>query len=144
MNIVVDSSFIMSSILSDEQRLELEKIYNMITDNSYKVFAPSIFYLECENVLISSIKRNRIPKTAYENYMRLIGLLPINIDYFSASKESTYIIGKIATEYDLTSYDASYLELALRINGQIGTLDKKLANSCGRANIELLLPSLLP
>jgi predicted nucleic acid-binding protein len=139
MNIVVDSSFIMSSVLPDEQSLELEKIYDMITNNSYKAYAASIFYLECENVLISSIKRNRINKAEYENYMQLVSLLPIEIDHFSSSKESTYVVGRIAVEYDLTSYDASYLELAFRIDGKIATLDKKLADSCRKANIGLLL-----
>ena len=41
--------------------------------------------------------------------------------------------------HNLTSYDSSYLELALRLEAKIATLDKELLSSCGIANIESVI-----
>ncbi|WP_410521148.1 type II toxin-antitoxin system VapC family toxin [Candidatus Tisiphia endosymbiont of Ditula angustiorana] len=139
MNLVVDCSFIMSSILSDEQQLKVDNIYHQISNKVYNIFAPAVFFLECNNVLISSLKKQRITKSNYEEYLHLLNTLPINIDKFCSSPESLHTIAKIATKYGLTSYDASYLELSLRLEAKIATLDNNLVNSCKIANIESII-----
>ena len=137
MNLVVDCSFIMSSLLPDEKEQKIEEIYHQVAENKYKVYVPAIFYLECTNVLLSSLKRKRINKKTYEEYINLLSLLPINVDNFSATPESLYSISKISTTYNLTSYDASYLNLAIRIEASVATLDKNLIAACELAKIKL-------
>ncbi|NRB11143.1 MAG: type II toxin-antitoxin system VapC family toxin [Rickettsiaceae bacterium] len=137
MNLVVDCSFIMSSLLPDEKEQKIAEIYYQIAENKYKVYVPAIFYLECTNVLLSSLKRKRINKETYEEYINLLSLLPINVDNFSATPESLYSISKLSTTYNLTSYDASYLNLAIRIEASIATLDKNLTTVCRLAKIKL-------
>ncbi len=139
MNLVIDCSFVMSSILPDEMQLKVDSIYNQISKKVYNVFAPAIFYLECNNVLISSLKKQRINKSEYEEYLQLLNTLPINIDKFCSSPESLHTIARIATKYNLTSYDAAYLELALRLEAKIATLDNGLANGCKIANVESVI-----
>src|SRR5271154_4141250 len=109
MNLVVDCSFIMSSVLPDEMQTKINCSYQQIANNVYSIFAPGIFYLECNNVLISSLKRGRINKSDYEEYLQLLNVLPIMIDKFCSTSESLYSIAKVATAYNLTSYDAAYL-----------------------------------
>ena len=138
MNLVVDCSFIMSSVLPDETQFNIEKIYNQIAAGTYTVYVPAIFYLECNNVLISSLKRKRINEEEYNNYLTLLSSLPIRVDKFSSMPESLHTIGNMSRKYDLTSYDACYLDLALRIDGTMATLDKSLAHRCEEANIQLL------
>jgi len=41
--------------------------------------------------------------------------------------------------HNLTSYDSAYLELALRLEAKIATLDKELLSSCEIANIESII-----
>ena len=64
-------------------------------------------------------------------------LLPINIDKFSTTSESLYAIASLSLKYNLTSYDASYLELAIRMNSMIATLDKNLILACNLANVKV-------
>ncbi|KJV90297.1 type II toxin-antitoxin system VapC family toxin [Rickettsia bellii] len=103
MNLVVDCSFIMSSILPDESAQKNNKIYDQITENIYTLYVPSIFYLECNNVFINSLKRKRINKNDYDDYIKSLNLLPINVDKFCSTPE--YTIARLATEHNLTSYD---------------------------------------
>lgn len=139
MNLVVDCSFIMSSILPDESTQQNSKIYEQITENIYMLYAPSIFYLECNNVFINSLKRKRINKNDYNDYIKLLNVLPINIDKFCSTPESLYAIARLATEHNLTTYDACYLELALRLEADIATLDKSLKESCRAAGVKLVI-----
>jgi predicted nucleic acid-binding protein len=45
---------------------------------------------------------------------------------------------QLVREYQLTAYDASYLELAIRRQIPIATSDRPLANAAQRANIMLV------
>ena len=66
MNLVVDCSFFMSSILPDEIQNKVEEIFYRISQREFIVYVPSIFYLECSNVLVSSLSRNRINQENFE------------------------------------------------------------------------------
>ena len=139
MNLVVDCSFIMSSVLPDENQEKIEEIYYHISQNVYKVYVPAIFYLECGNVLVSSLRRNRITEEQYLDYVNLLSMLPVNTDKFCASSESLYTVGNLAKKYNLSSYDASYLDVAIRMEALVATLDKNLIASCKILDIKLAL-----
>ena len=139
MNLVIDCSFIMTSILPDELQLKVDEVYNQISNNVFNVYVPAVFYLECNNVLISSLKKQRINNSDYEEYLQILNQLPVTVDKFCSTSESLYSIGRIATAYNLTSYDSAYLELALRLEAKIATLDKELHSSCKIANIESII-----
>lgn len=136
MNLVIDCSFIMSSILPDEIEIKVKKVYNQIAEKRFNLYVPAIFYLECNNVLISSVRQKRINQDNYEEYLQILNQLPITIDRFCSSPESMILIGRIADQYNLTSYDAAYLELALRLEAKIATLDKALSHSCKMSKVE--------
>jgi len=139
MNLVVDCSFFMSSILPDEIQNKVEEIFYRISQREFIVYVPSIFYLECSNVLVSSLSRNRINQESFEEYSNLLKLMPITVDKFSATTESIYSISRLANKYNLSSYDASYLDLAIRLEASISSLDKKLLDACAKANIPFVL-----
>lgn len=139
MNLIVDCSFIMSSVLPDENKENIKNIYQQIVENKYKIYAPVIFYLECTNVLTLALKRNRIIEEQFIEYLSLLSLLPINIDKFSATSEALYTISNLARKYNLTTYDASYLEVALRMEAAIATLDNNLINVSKALNITTII-----
>ena len=135
MNLVVDCSFFMSSILPDETQNKVEDIFYRISQREFIVYVPSIFYLECSNVLVSSLSRDHITQESFEEYSNLLKLMPITVDKFSATTESIYSISRLANKYNLSSYDASYLDLAIRLEASIASLDKKLLDAYTKANI---------
>lgn len=46
-------------------------------------------------------------------------------------------IYELAQKYNLTSYDAAYLELAIRLGAPLATNDQDLINAAGQAGISL-------
>lgn len=44
----------------------------------------------------------------------------------------------LSLEHNLTIYDASYVELAIRLGASLGTHDKKIIDSCSHQKITLL------
>ena len=47
-------------------------------------------------------------------------------------------VHRVAVTYRLTSYDAAYLELAIRRRLPLATLDQELIGACGQAGVPLL------
>lgn len=139
MNLVIDTSFIMSAVLPDEKNIEVDAIYDKILDNTYSLHVPAIFYLECQNTLMMAVKRNRITMLQYDEYIQVLGLLPINVDRFCSIHESLYLISKFSSKHGLSAYDTSYLELAIRLSCPIATFDKKLIASATLENIALII-----
>ncbi len=63
--------------------------------------------------------------------------LPLEIDAVSTERAFEETLA-LAQKYDLTTYNASYLELARRHAIPLATLDIKLRNACLAAKISLL------
>jgi predicted nucleic acid-binding protein len=120
---VIDCSFFMGWLLPDEKNQNFDF-------SLFSIYVPSIFFLECLNVLATAVKKQRITKNQCEECITSFKELPFNVDHFSSTQESLDTISRLSEEHDLTSYDASYLELALRLKAPLGTFDKKMIEVC--------------
>lgn len=129
--LVLDCSFFMSFILPDEENTQHNVMF-------YNIIVPSIFYLECLNVLHAALKRGRISAQNLQEYLQILRGFPCEVDKFSSNCESVLSIAQISNEFDLTSYDAAYLELTLRYKAKMATYDKKLISACKKLDIELI------
>jgi predicted nucleic acid-binding protein len=104
-----------------------------------EAFVPGIFTLEIANTLLVAQRRNRMTQEQTTLSIDLMKSLPIFID----AETSTQALGTIftlGTEQGLASYDASYLELAIRLGLPLVTLDNRLAESATRCLVPLLNP----
>jgi predicted nucleic acid-binding protein len=63
--------------------------------------------------------------------------LPISIDSESVSAALGPVL-QLGREYGLTSYDAAYLELAMRRGLPMATLDERLATAARQAGVVLV------
>lgn len=98
--------------------------------------APALLQLECANVLRSACKRGALPITAAHTIVDQLALLPIQID---TTPPPPAALLSLALRYDLTSYDAAYLELALRRQLPIATRDGALAKAAWAAGMGVLV-----
>jgi predicted nucleic acid-binding protein len=126
--IITDSSAIISVILKEESR---ERII-AATDNM-ELLAPSIISIEVANALTRMCKRGRLDadevREAFTDYQKL----PVHTQRINYSK-----VMAIACAHRMYAYDASYLELALRLGIPFITLDKPLKNVANAMKIPLL------
>lgn len=131
---VVDTSYFVSAILnsyvSDESKEAADFIRNIIRVNG-QIVVPQLFWFELGNVLLNAAKTKkdgspaRITKMQLMKIEQLISELPIYTD-LQPDSQTRMRIREYAMEYNLSYYDASYLELAQRKNLILKTFDKQL------------------
>lgn len=99
--------------------------------------APSIWPLEIANAMVGGERRRRITRSSADEFIRLINSFNIEVDEDASHRALAQVLDT-AREYDLSSYDASYLDLAIRRRLPLATADAKLATAATRAGVTLV------
>jgi predicted nucleic acid-binding protein len=133
---VLDCSITMAWCFEDES--------TDYTDNTLENFhdltaiVPTIWPLEVANVLLLAKKNKRITEIQAAGFIDALSALSIVIDQSTTSKVMNSIF-RLANQTNLTIYDAAYLELAIRENMPLATLDKDLIKAAKKLDIPLKL-----
>ena len=103
-----------------------------------EAFIPGIWSLEVANTLLVAERRNRMTNEQSEMAITLLQSLLIQVDEATDSNalSSTIVLGR---QEGLAAYDAAYLELALRFELPIATLDNRLAQAATCCGVELVV-----
>ena len=99
--------------------------------------ASGLWPLETANVLLQAEKARRITQDERRRSLTMLAALPIHIDPDTAAQAFGRTL-ELAETQGLTLYDASYLELALRLARPLASLDRKLRQAAQAAGVELL------
>ena len=99
---------------------------------------PNLWHLEVCNVTIRSERRGDTDAGQCEGFLAQLENLPIYVDSLTANQVFSRTLG-LARNYNLSSYDAAYLELAIREGLPLATLDNALAKAAKKADVELYL-----
>lgn len=99
---------------------------------------PNLWHLEAANVLLGAEKSGVVTIGEVEGFIAQIENLPINVDphTYLQSFSRTYALSRA---YKISSYDASYLELAIRARLPLATLDKKLLRAAKSSDVTIYL-----
>lgn len=105
-------------------------------ESSYAI-VPVTWGLEVSNVIARSEAKGVMPKEHSEAFLnRLSGLdIEVDADTFEYALSDTL---KLARSYKLSAYDASYLELAHRLDLPFATLDLNLRKAAKKAGVKIL------
>jgi len=98
---------------------------------------PSLWHLELGNVLIQAERRGRVMSADVTTRLELIGDLPIVTDDETPLRALHEII-TLARAEKLTTYDAAYLELAIRRGLPLATKDKSLRNAGIKTGVKII------
>ena len=123
MDFVVDNSIVMSWCFKDE----VSDYADLILDSmrNFTAVTPSIWPLEVGNVLLVAERRNRLTEADSSRFLALLSDLPILVEQESPERMMREIFA-LARRFNLSSYDASYLDLAMRKGLPLASLDKNL------------------
>lgn len=102
-----------------------------------RAVVPGFWLLEVANVLALAEKKRRITPVKSAEFIDLIESFDLEVDE-EAPKLAFRDLLQIARDHSLTSYDAAYLELALRRRLPLATLDDDLRKQGKARGIELL------
>jgi predicted nucleic acid-binding protein len=86
---------------------------------------PGLWPLEVANALLVGERRGRTTPANAAHFLALLSTFPIAIDDETVSRAWVETM-HLARTHNLSSYDASYLELAMRLGLPLATLDGKL------------------
>ncbi len=98
---------------------------------------PAIWPLEVGNVLLAAERKGRLGKADVVRFLELVRGLPLSVEQESPERMLTDII-TLARELGLSTYDASYLDLAMRSGLPIATQDKLLMKAARKCGVALL------
>lgn len=131
---VLDCSITMAWCFEDESN----DYTDSILENLKKAIAivPTIWPLEVANVLLLSKKKKRITEVQLASFIDALSVLPISIDSSTGSR-AIHSVFALADQLDLTIYDATYLELAMREKIPLVTLDKELIIAANKLQIPI-------
>ena len=134
--IVVDCSVLIAGLLPDEVEEQAQLILEDLHRGITLAVVPSLFYQEVSNVLLMAYRRTRINQDTLFQYLDIIAMLPVKIDTAAATHGNTMkAVCELAEEHGLTTYDASYLELAVRLDLPLATLDTDLNKAAAKMHV---------
>jgi predicted nucleic acid-binding protein len=99
---------------------------------------PVIWPLEVGNVLITAERKKRLTEAQSIRFLEILGSLPIKIDSEEFMKRAFKEIISLARRWNLSTYDSSYLELAIRLGIPLATQDTDLARVAKACGVKIL------
>jgi predicted nucleic acid-binding protein len=129
---VLDASTTLAWCFEDETTAPAAGVLERLREQEARV--PPLWLLELANGLVVAERRQRITRAESTRFLGLVGELPIRIDQASTLDLASSVID-LARDYELSAYDAAYLELALRLGEPLATLDQRLRSAAERAGV---------
>lgn len=125
--LVIDCSAAVPWFLDDEANAWSESLLDALP--RFTLHVPALWHLEFANVLLTAQRRKRINSRDARGLLARASRLPLATD---GRVVPLVEIADLAESHGITTYDAAYLELAMRLNGALATQDKALAKAAKR------------
>jgi predicted nucleic acid-binding protein len=137
MAFVLDASVSAVWALADESHPMAERILSNWASHPTQLetaLVPAVWWFEIRNVLVVNERRNRLTAQESNTFLKIVSSFPIRSD---EERDEEAILG-YARKYQLSIYDAAYLDVAQRNRLPLATLDKALCIAAEAAGIPLL------
>ena len=132
---VLDCSIAMAWLFHDEATAKTAALLNRLVTETALV--PAWWFVEVTNVLAIAERKGRTTSTQSDAFIADLGKLGIERDDEAPERAFTYLLALCRT-HRLTSYDAIYLDLAIRRSLPLATLDDDLRKIAKKLGISLL------
>lgn len=134
MSLVLDASAAIAWLYGEGDAAELNRLYEAVRDQG--AIVPQVWRVEIANVLLVGCRKRKLSKSMMEEYLADLALLRIEVDG-ETQRQAWGGVVKLAQAHGLTSYDACYLELAVRLRVPLATLDTQLVQAALDAGAHL-------
>ena len=124
----------MAWVFADEATPETDRLRESLIGGT--AFVPALWPIEVGNVLLVATRRGRITRDEWTKLRNSLKALPVEIEFVSAGRVWDAVL-TLADQHGLSVYDAMYLELALRMQLPLATLDRRLAAAAIAAGIDV-------
>lgn len=135
MSLVLDGSVTLAWCIEDERTPALIRLLQRVAKHG--AIVPAIWRLEVANGLRTAVKRGRIHVVERDGHLADFAGMNIITDS-ETDRYAWTTTQRLAERFDLTPYDASYLELAQRLSLPLATLDTALRGAAKRAAVDVV------
>lgn len=101
-----------------------------------KALVPALWQLELANVLKTACTKGRLSHPQARQILDALAQLPIEVDTGAPPGQRPLL--ELAMRFNLSSYDAAYLELAMRHGLPLATQDEQLKLAAIAAGVDVL------
>jgi predicted nucleic acid-binding protein len=135
--IVVDASVALAWCFPDETSDFADSVLVSLKGDTLTV--PSIWAVEIANAVLVGERRKRIKPVDVRRFEELLRALTI-VESSQTVAETIANVLPLAREYKLSAYDAACLDLALREEAPLATLDSSLQKAGRAAGVRIFTP----
>jgi predicted nucleic acid-binding protein len=131
----VDASVAAAWCFEDEASSFTDAVLDAVVREGARV--PALWLFEMSNVLTMAERRGRVGAERVARFLDALLALPIQVD----RPDPSFLmpaLARVSRDRGLTSYDASYLELAMRSGLPLATRDAALKAAAERAEVALV------
>jgi predicted nucleic acid-binding protein len=132
---VIDASVAMTWLFRDEVTPQTAALLQRLEAESALV--PAWWYVELTNVIAMAERKGRIGASDTASFLSKLTKFEIEADTEAPNRAFAQIL-PLCRAHQLTSYDAVYLELALRRHLPLATLDDQLRKAAKKLDVKLL------
>lgn len=130
MTFVADNSVVLAWFVNSQSTAYSEKILRRVANEP--VHVPFVWALEFSNALRQLERRRKLKPDATATILEAVDALGLQSD---SSPPSQRRLLDLSRQYDLSVYDASYLELAIRLSVKLATQDGPLTAAAAKAGL---------
>lgn len=137
---MLDNSVCMRWLFCDgqpEDRAYAARVLQHMIDDVAEAVVPGLWPLEAGNVMVRAEARQQLSEARSAEFLGVLGGMNIRTDADTASR-ALHDTLQLARRFRLSTYDASYLELALREALPLATLDENLRRALRDTGGQLL------
>jgi predicted nucleic acid-binding protein len=133
--IVIDASVALAWCFPDEASEYADAILVALEDQS--VLVPSIWSMEITNALLVGERRKRIRQPELRRFVDLLKGLSV-VEDGQPFADTVNNVLPLARDYNLSAYDAAYLDVAIRHEAPLATFDAALQKAARAAGVKAL------
>jgi predicted nucleic acid-binding protein len=130
---IIDCSITMAWCFEDERTEAADDLLSRMARET--VLVPVHWHLEVANVLAQAERRDRLTEAAAKKFIDLLKVFDVQVDDSVGLVEPLF---RLCRQHSLTSYDAAYLQLALKTSLPLATLDSELRGAAAAHGVTLL------
>jgi predicted nucleic acid-binding protein len=135
MAFVLDASVTMAWCFEDEASVYCDRVLDLLAQET--ALAPVVWPLEIANVLLVAERRGRLRTEEVFSLAQWLCTLRIAVDNVDL-RWVLSVVMNLARAHGLTSYDAAYLELAMRRKLPLATEDNRLRAAAVASGVALV------
>ncbi len=136
MPFVIDNSIVCGWLIANQASDYGEAVAKRLLDD--RAHAPALWELELTNVLRTACLRQKLTAQQAQAKLAQVLSLPIEVDRQAVAAAEVLAL---ALRFGLSTYDATYLELALRLQVPLATTDDALQAAALASGVGLAEPA---